>query len=141
MRHWGFFCSGPLFATGKGSPFCRHGLRFLLLGYLFYAIAAAASATRHFGNWYIEAGAAIRRLTGTDTSLLWTTFEANTMAHRGQEHKQTLDFYIMDYMLEESLELAAACFLLVGLLSIVDRHRRQGATPCVLHSDPDQVQT
>ncbi len=119
----GFLLIWPLLRYGRKIPFCSKSKKFFTIGYIAYAVAALASASRHQGNWYVHVGGAIRRLTGKDDSALWLGFEANNLANAPRLYHQTLDFYIMDYMLEETLELTGALCLLIGFLTIISRVR------------------
>ena len=123
----GFLLLWPLIRYRGEIPFSTRARRFILAGYVFYAVAAVSSASRHFGNWYVEAGGLIRRMTGTDQSALWLAFEARTLSSQSQVWHQTLNFHLMDYMLEESLELIGATCLLVGLLQIVEHLRNRAS--------------
>jgi len=85
----------------------------LVLGYVFYAIAAFASATRNIGNWYEHVGSILVSLVCEDMN---DVFLSDSTGYIGYP----LGFWIMDFLLEESLELIAASAILTTILLYAD---------------------
>lgn len=79
----------------------------LLGGYLAYGLAAGMSASTLDGIWYPAAGAFVQR-----------TVFGDRMLEFGSR-----DFYLMDSLVEESIELFAAALLLVAALGLVAESR------------------
>jgi len=88
----------------------RGALAFMLSGYIFYGAAAAGSATAHFGSWY----------TRTGTMLLGGYYESLNEAFLRHPLEfmpdAPLGFWIMDLLVEESLELLGAAAITTALL-------------------------
>lgn len=80
--------------------------RFGLVGAVCYAIAALGSVTRDIGWWYADAGRVI------ETSLLRTRLLVPEGWSREQVH-----FFLMDYVVEESLELLGASLFLGAVIA------------------------
>ncbi len=76
---------------------------FLGLGYISYAVASLASGTRHFADWYDHAGNWLLQVVG-----LYEPFNARFVP---TAVGRPIGFYVMDFFLEESLELVAAAAL------------------------------
>jgi len=94
-RHW----------TRPGGAWKR-----ILLGFAVYGVAGFASATRNVGDWYVTAGGGLITWLGMNDDVRWTAFAgiAGGLRETG--------FYLMDLMVEESLELLAAGLILSSLL-------------------------
>lgn len=91
-------------------------VRYLLAGYVFYAVAAIASASRLIGNWYEVVGAAL-------VNAFFPHLVDIAFSSLGA---QALGFLLMDYLIEESLELIGAAALSTALLHLalqMDRER------------------
>lgn len=86
------------------------GLKFLLMGYILYGTAAFASATRNIGNWYAVVGTKILELIISGKELSWSAISTPTFSWK------PLGFYFMDFVIEESIELMGATFLLAAVL-------------------------
>jgi hypothetical protein len=87
----------------------------ILLGFAAYGVAGFASATRNVGDWYVVAGGRLITWLGMTDDVRWTTFAgiAGGLRETG--------FYLMDLMLEESLELLAVGLILSSLLHQIQR--------------------
>lgn len=85
------------------------GKKYLFGGFLFYGVAAFSSASRNIGSWYTVVGGKLLDFVTRGAALEWT---AESVIHRNYP----LSFWIMDFLLEESLELLAATFLLAALI-------------------------
>jgi hypothetical protein len=89
-------------------------------GAFVYAVAAIMSATRDIGFWYASAGRFIeRRIFRTDLPLpeVWEPWHVH--------------FFIMDYLVEESLELIGAALLVAAVLAYrrhIDHAERTSST-------------
>lgn len=88
----------------------QHGQKFLIMGYIFYGMAAFSSASRHIGNWYSIVGSRTLNFIISGRELRWsgTTLCAHSW--------RTLGYWFMDLVIEESIELMAATFLFVAVL-------------------------
>lgn len=87
--------------------------RYAVAAYFAYGSAAFLSASRYIADWYDAAGAwIIGRLPLADPSV-WQAADAS-LQERGLF---PLGFWLMDYWLEESLELLAASLLLSFVLA------------------------
>ncbi len=78
------------------------GKHLFLSGYFFYGLAAFASASRHIGNWYAVVGTKILDFIISGRELSWSA--------------SSLGFFFMDLVVEESMELMGATFLLAAVL-------------------------
>lgn len=85
------------------------GKKFLFAGFAFYGIAALSSATRNIGSWYTVVGEKILNFVTRGAVIEWT---AESVVHRNYP----LSFWIMDFLIEESLELLGATFLLAAVV-------------------------
>ena len=85
------------------------GKKFLVMGYLFYAVASFSSATRGIGNWYARLGRAILGDNWIDMAALVTQ----------RPYRGNLGFYFMDFVFEEPLELMGAAFITASLIYFV----------------------
>lgn len=83
--------------------------RYMAAGYLTYAAASIASATRHFGDWYDHAG---EWLLGR-----WGLLEDFTARFILTDVGRPVGFYIMDFLVEESVELIGAGLLCAAVLA------------------------
>ncbi len=72
---------------------------FLLVGYFSYAAATLASGTRHFADWYDHAGNWLLQVFG-----LYEPFNAIFVP---TDVGRPIGFYVMDFLIEESVELLA----------------------------------
>jgi hypothetical protein len=134
LVHFALIAAVPLFALWRygGVVLRQRGVGvYVLAGFLCYAVAGGASATRAFGGddasgtgigWYGAAGEAIHRWIG------------GAMSHPTYE-QELVYFLVIDGVLEESVELlGASCFLAASLmaahyariLAIESRMRRLG---------------
>jgi len=86
------------------------GIKFLLMGYLLYGLAAFASVTRNIGNWYAVVGTKVLDYIISGRELGWTASTSKTLSWK------PLGFWFMDYVIEESIELLAVTFLLAAVL-------------------------
>ncbi len=87
--------------------------RYALAAYSAYASAAFLSASRYIADWYDAAGAwIIAQLPLADPNV-WEAADAS-LQERGLF---PLGFWLMDYLLEESLELLAASLLLAFVMA------------------------
>lgn len=100
----------------KNEQLAPVGKKYLLAGYLFYGAAAAGSATRHLGSWYLKLGERI----------LMVINEGMRDQVEASFQKENLGFYIMDYVVEESVELFGAVLITSALLVFI--HRTSTAT-------------
>ena len=83
--------------------------KYLITGYLFYGVAALASATRNIGDWYARIGAKILEFLQRGNVYEWN---ADSIIF----FRDPLSFWFMDLLIEESIELAGATIILVALL-------------------------
>lgn len=86
------------------------GKKLLIAGYFFYGVAAFASATRHLGGehgWYVEVGRFV----------LLRLYPNNWIPLIEADPFYGLAF--MDYLVEESIELLGAAFLLAALIVFI----------------------
>jgi len=94
----------------------RVPMGFLVGGYVAYATAGLMSATRGIGLWYERAG-----------QWLGDRLMPDGLVLLGLEHGYATDdataFYLMDSLVEESIELIAATLLLMAALTYATRHR------------------
>jgi hypothetical protein len=97
----------------RGAP---PAFAFLVLGYVMYALAAGASATRYFGNWYEALGGWVAALLAPELSEIYATTTLDP--------HYTVGFWLMDSLVEESLELVGASALAVALVLIASSIRR-----------------
>jgi len=86
---------------------------YLIIGYLAYAVASFASASRDLFNWYEKTGDFIVGILPISNEVLWDSISLKLI----EVGRGPLEFYLMDYLFEESLELIGAGFLLAFLLS------------------------
>lgn len=84
----------------------RSVLAYGVAGAVVYAVAAIGSVSRDIGWWYADAGRVI------EESLLRTRLLVPDGWSRGQVH-----FFLVDYIVEESLELLGASLLLAAVLA------------------------
>lgn len=104
----GFLPIYALLRYGKHIASSRQTLKYLLMGYFFYGIAAMASGTRFIDNWYTRAGTEIYLF--MDRLAEGDLVEVSTEAH-------SMEFWLMDLLVEESLELIGAGLLLTSVLA------------------------
>ncbi len=107
----------------------RHGetRNYMVSGYLLYAVAAIASVTRHFGDWYDHAGAWLLDVWG-----LAEPFDALFIP---TDVGRPIGFYIMDFLVEESIELIAAGALCAAVLAYM---RELARNPGIARLDSDE---
>ena len=85
------------------------GKKMLAAGYVFYGVAAASSATRHLGQWYVKTGDAIlERINSGMIRQVEDSF-----------HQEYLGYHLMDFVVEESLELLGAAFIAAALMTFI----------------------
>ncbi|MDQ2085956.1 hypothetical protein RBH29_05820 [Herbivorax sp. ANBcel31] len=102
----GFLMLFPLIMHGKSllkSVKCKKSVIFLLIGYCAYGLASFASATRNIGHWYQRLGEGIMNFFSVTERAAW--------------YSVSLGFYLVDFWIEESVELIGASFIFVGLIS------------------------
>ncbi len=87
------------------------GKKLLLVSYFLYGLAAVGSATRHIGNWYAVAG---ERL--LDSLISGFTVDWSAGSYAGL---YTLGYWFMDSVIEESIELLAANFMLASIVAFI----------------------
>ncbi|MFA9477148.1 hypothetical protein ACERK3_02455 [Phycisphaerales bacterium AB-hyl4] len=104
-----FFCFlavAPLYATVRFGnqiwPF-RRTRRYILLGYFAYAVASLSSATRHWGDWHAHVG-----------EWLYVALNLPFAVEMGGTSR---GFWLMDKIVEESIELTAAAMLLAAIVA------------------------
>ncbi len=90
--------------------------RFLLFGYGAYALAALASATRHIADWYDHFGNWLLQIAGL--------YELMNARFIPTNVPRPIGFYIMDFLVEESIELMAASALLAGVVAYFVAYQR-----------------
>jgi hypothetical protein len=88
---------------------------FGLAGVVAYAVASISSATRYLGDWYQHAGLWVRQVPMGDQLPPVEAWEG------WRTH-----FYLMDYLVEESLELLGASLLLAAAVGFARHHRPVG---------------
>ncbi len=112
-----FFLGGIMVAAlllvWRNEQLASAGKKYLLAGYLLYGAAAAGSATRHLGSWYLKLG----------EQILLNINEGMRSRVEASFQKENLGFYIMDYAVEESVELLGATLIASALLLFI-RHSR-----------------
>lgn len=98
----------------------RRTAAFLLVGCFFYAVAVGMSGTRDIGFWYQTAGGVIYDLSlefGGEKLLALYEETDEILASMGQIE---IRYRMMDYLVEESLELLGAAFLWAASLSFLE---------------------
>lgn len=93
--------------------------QYFVAGYIFYGIAALASASRYVGDWYTRVGTWVVESTAPDIVQAFSEGYSDPLHPVG--------YWFMDRLLEESIELIAASALLAGLLHYsfhLDRQER-----------------
>lgn len=95
---------------------------YLISAYVLYAIAGGASGLRHFGELYISMGAAIDRM----------LFAGRFPVPDGMTQERA-HFFILDSVIEESIETMAAAAFLAAVLAIGQEVRRGTLRPA--HAD------
>jgi len=91
----------------------------VLIGYAAYGLAAAFSATRHAFGWYSRAGEALIETFNLRSIDTW-----RIASEIIEMRSSTLGYYLMDYLVEETLELLGAgmlAFASVMLLYLIKR--------------------
>ncbi len=78
---------------------------FLLIGFSTYGVAGFASATRHVMEWYAAFGHSLHQLIAGGQLIIPAGWD-----------QYMLNFYLVDWLLEESLELIGAAALLTATL-------------------------
>lgn len=86
--------------------------RLLLGAYAFYGVAAVASATRYVGDWYEKVG-------GLFVPLLQPGVQTDYERVAPFVPEYGLGFWLMDWLVEESLELMGAALLASAVLHLV----------------------
>ena len=87
------------------------GKKLLVASYLLYGLAAVGSATRHIGNWYTVVGERLLDLLISDFAVNWSA--------DSQAGLYTLGYWFMDFVIEESIELLAATFILASIVAFI----------------------
>ncbi|MTI93994.1 MAG: hypothetical protein FH749_00690 [Firmicutes bacterium] len=90
----------------------------LLVGFALYGIAAFSSATRNIGNWYVVVGERALNFITAGAELAWSP---ESIIY----HVYSMSFWFMDFLVEESLELLGAAFLLASLLRFTAHRQTQ----------------
>jgi len=86
-----------------------HARSFLIVGYICYGIAAFASATRYIADWYEHLGSIL-------IAPVYPNMNSIFLADNTDYTMHSLGYWIVDLLLEESLELIAASALLTTFL-------------------------
>ena len=108
----------PFLRYGRRLPFNGRAAGLILAGYLAYLVAAGSSATRYVGQWYERTGSAIIDMAGVSGYPSWARMTAE-LQDRGREYPlDSLGFFLLDFAVEETLELIGAGCLLAGLLTL-----------------------
>jgi len=94
----------------------NYGKRLLIGGYVLYGIASIASATRYINNWYSALGGVILSSLTDSFSIDW--------AARDYVRYNSLGFWFIDLVVEESLELLGATYLLAAIVAFVSFTKR-----------------
>ncbi|MFA9477094.1 hypothetical protein ACERK3_02185 [Phycisphaerales bacterium AB-hyl4] len=132
VRQWAHTASGSFFVSMLAEGVCflliaavpvyavlRYGRTmwgyrntrwYLLIGFATYATVSTFSASRHVGEWYIAAGTWIHAMVGGDLVRY--------------DHHQPLEFWLMDWLVEETLELIGAAFMLAAGVAFFHERRR-----------------
>lgn len=90
----------------------------LLSGVVLYALAAVSSAVRHLNDFYIRVGAWVD-----------TTFFAGRFPVPDNMTQERAHFFVVDSVLEETVELLAITLVLAGLLAVSLQLRRSAEWP------------
>jgi len=91
----------------------NRGRKYFIIGYGFYFFASVASATRNIFDWYTVVGGI---LINTLAKLGDPDWSGDTILY----YSDTLGFWFMDFVIEESLELLGATFILCSLIVFWD---------------------
>ncbi|TYQ15805.1 UNVERIFIED_CONTAM: hypothetical protein Cloal_2295 [Acetivibrio alkalicellulosi] len=81
----------------------KSAIRWFVIGYFAYGFASVVSATEQMGNWVGRVGAGI--------------IDYFSLTERAAWHSRELGFYLLDFLVEESIELIGASFIFAALLS------------------------
>lgn len=92
---------------------------YLITGYLAYAVGSISSASRYLFNWYDRLGEAIIDLLPVTEAAGWALASSN-LEKAGW---YPLGFWLIDFLVEESIELIGAGFLLAFLLAYLGNLR------------------
>lgn len=91
----------------------RESRTYLLIGFALYAIAGGTSAIRYVGDWYKRSGALVH-----EYLLLGRVERADIY--------NSHEFWLMDCLMEETVELlAATMFLAAAVAFLTNQHRRK----------------
>lgn len=104
----GGIMSVAFFKIMRDSSNAFKGKMYMLAGYIFYAIASIASATRYIKDWYAITGTLILNFLIKGKDLTWS---ADSIIRNNP-----LGFWFMDYVVEESIELMGAACLLAAVI-------------------------
>jgi len=85
--------------------------KYFISGYFLYAIAAVFSATRHLFDWYHVIGTNI-------LNKIVVRFEVSWSAEDILFQHNSLGFWFMDFVVEESIELIASSLILGGTIHL-----------------------
>lgn len=110
-----------LFFILKDQTIRALGKIYFLAGYFLYGLAAVFSATRNIKDWYAVVG-------GKIIDFIYRGSEAVLTGDSIIYGRDPLGFWFMDFVVEESLELLGATFLLAGLATILLSKRSSQAT-------------
>lgn len=106
-------------------PYVRlsgRGIRYLTLGFIFYGVAAVASATRWVGLWYSRFGDFIVLNINPIIGEIYHEWTTGIAYFAGADNKDvlleryTVGFWFMDRPVEETIELLGAVFLFMGIV-------------------------
>jgi hypothetical protein len=110
----GFFMAFPLWRYLRYVKLTKKALIYLIVGYTAYGVASIASASRGFGDWYIRLGEEIIRLLNIADMPGWEMAIAALA-----DTEVPLSFWVVDLLIEESIEFLGAGFLLASLLVFI----------------------
>lgn len=116
VPYFTLLASLPAYAVLRyGKHIWREYLRarwLLLSGVMLYALAAVSSALRHLNDFYIRVGAWVD-----------TTFFADRFPVPDNMTQERAHFFVVDSVLEETVELLAITLVLAGLLAVATHLR------------------
>ena len=95
--------------------------RYFSIGYVSYGVGAVISATRHIGNWYCIVGENIITSLGLDGISTWSIGMRNLEEEQGRK----LGFFILEALVEESLEMVGAAFVCAALVVLFRSYWRE----------------
>ncbi len=113
FTYYGFIAMFMLGAAAFGWRFVRSNARvkgYFVLGYSCYALASLASASRYIGDWYDKAGAFLM-------SVMPSALSRDIDKMEGWLDEYPAAFWLIDFAVEESVEMFAASSLLAGIIA------------------------